>query len=206
MSQLILIRHGNTFEAGELPRRVGARTDLPLTEKGEEQAYAAANRIAARHLPLSALIAGPLSRTRRFAEIIANQTEAVFTVDERLLEIDYGFWENQTDDEIRASYGPAALDAWDKDGVWPEDMAWVPSEEKVKKNVRSFLDEQRKLLETRSTKNRVAVTSNGILRFVHQSVTGEPPGQKAKVGTGCFCLLSPTENGWRIDEWNEKPL
>ena len=31
MTTLVVIRHGNTFEADEEPRRVGARTDLPLT-------------------------------------------------------------------------------------------------------------------------------------------------------------------------------
>jgi transcriptional regulator GlxA family with amidase domain len=32
MTTLIIARHGNTFEDGETPRRVGARTDLPLSE------------------------------------------------------------------------------------------------------------------------------------------------------------------------------
>ena len=40
MITLVIARHGNTFESGETPRRVGARTDLPLTEKGRQQAQA----------------------------------------------------------------------------------------------------------------------------------------------------------------------
>ena len=40
----IVVRHGNTFEADEQPRRIGARTDLPLTAKGVEQARALGRR------------------------------------------------------------------------------------------------------------------------------------------------------------------
>ena len=29
----MIVRHGNTFRAGETPTRVGARTDLPLVEE-----------------------------------------------------------------------------------------------------------------------------------------------------------------------------
>ena len=31
----MIVRHGNTFRAGETPTRVGARTDLPLVERNE---------------------------------------------------------------------------------------------------------------------------------------------------------------------------
>jgi probable phosphoglycerate mutase len=46
--RLILIRHGNTFEAGQKAVWVGARSDLPLTMAGEAQAHAAAQYVA-RH-------------------------------------------------------------------------------------------------------------------------------------------------------------
>jgi len=37
---LILARHGNTFEQGEKTYRVGNAQDLPLVEKGLDQAQA----------------------------------------------------------------------------------------------------------------------------------------------------------------------
>ena len=40
MTQLLIVRHGNTFETGETPRRVGLRTDLPLSSSGRKQANA----------------------------------------------------------------------------------------------------------------------------------------------------------------------
>ena len=37
-TRLIIARHGNTFDAGDIPTRVGRRTDLPLVASGEAQA------------------------------------------------------------------------------------------------------------------------------------------------------------------------
>ncbi len=205
MPHLILIRHGNTFETGETTTQVGARTDMKLTAKGEEQGQAAAAMVAARFLPLGGLIAGPLQRTRRFAELIAAKANAVYTVDERLIEIDYGAWENISSDEIRARYGDAELDAWEKDGAWPESANFAPSLEKLMKNIQGFLAEQHKILTTEGALSRVAVTSNGILRFVYHFITGAAPGPDAKVKTGNYCILTPTPSGWVLTEWNKKP-
>ena len=38
MTTLIIARHGNTFGPNDTPTRVGAQTDLPLVESGQEQA------------------------------------------------------------------------------------------------------------------------------------------------------------------------
>ncbi|MGA3882329.1 histidine phosphatase family protein, partial [Bacillus pumilus] len=43
----VIVRHGNTFAAGEPPRRIGARTDLPLTAQGQAQAEALGAHFAA---------------------------------------------------------------------------------------------------------------------------------------------------------------
>ncbi|HAX92107.1 MAG TPA: histidine phosphatase family protein, partial [Rhodospirillaceae bacterium] len=67
MPQLVFIRHGNTFEAGETPRMVGGMTDMKLTAAGEQQGHRAAEMVVARFAPLSAIITGPLQRTKRFA-------------------------------------------------------------------------------------------------------------------------------------------
>lgn len=205
MSHLILIRHGNTFESGQTATWVGARTDMKLTETGEKQAQAVADMLAANHMPVGGILAGPLLRTRRGAEIISAKTNTVFTVDERLTELDYGHWENKSSDEIRALYGSTELDAWEKDGAWPESANFAPSLEKLEHNLRAFLDEQHKKLIAPNAANRVAITSNGILRFIYRQLTGHAPGPGAKVKTGAVCLLRPTEKGWEIVAWNIKP-
>lgn len=204
MPHLILVRHGNTFESNQTPTFVGGKTDMKLTSKGEQQGHAVAKMIAEHHMPLSALICGPLQRTRRFAEIIGARTNQTFTVDERLCEIDYGLWENKSSAEVRASYGDAIVDAWEQDGVWPEDMNWAPSRQKLEHNVSAIMSEQHQKLLLPNAHDRVVVTSNGILRFVYGHITGKPADKNAKVGTGCVCILETTPEGWIIKAWNQK--
>ncbi len=42
MARLIILRHGNTFDTGDIPTRVGAHTDLSLSVSGRMQADALA--------------------------------------------------------------------------------------------------------------------------------------------------------------------
>lgn len=205
MPYLILARHGNTFNKGETPTWVGAKTDLPLTVKGEEQGEAMAAMIASDYAPLSAITAGPLLRTKRFAEILAQEVNNVFAIDERLCEINYGLWENKSSEEIKELYGEEPLNRWEKEGIWPADMRWAPDKEKLLHNINSLLNEQHKELQKRVQHNRVLFTSNGILRFVYTHLTGKPPSPEAKVAPGNYCVLEPTDDGWNIIKWNKRP-
>ena len=40
MTDIYIVRHGNTFDKGDVVTRVGARTDLPLSRSGFAQAEA----------------------------------------------------------------------------------------------------------------------------------------------------------------------
>lgn len=204
MPKLILVRHGNTFEASDTPTYVGSRTDLPLTQAGEQQGQAFADMASRLFIPIDGIITGPLLRTRRFAEILGKKVNNVFTVDERLSEIDYGLWENKTTEEVKLLFGDKIVEDWDNDGAWPEGMHWAPSQDKLAHNVESFLKEQHKKLSAPTASCRVAITSNGILRFVHTAVTGKKPDKTTKVKTGHYCVLSPTASGWVIEQWNQK--
>ncbi len=209
-ASLILFRHGNTFEAGQTPVWVGARTDLALTADGEKQALAAAAYVEQRFDPVVEIVAGPLLRTCRFAEIIANQARQPFRVDERLREIDYGLWEGLDSVAIRQKYGTEPLEQWEKFGDWPKAMQWKPSLEELNAALADFLREQnRKLVDTMMDSPEgaynIAVTSNGILRLIYTLVTGKPCEQANKVKTGHACVLAPDGEGWHVMAWNENP-
>ena len=49
ITRLLIVRHGNTFAAGEVARRVG-KTDVPLVASGEEQAKELGQYLATRQL------------------------------------------------------------------------------------------------------------------------------------------------------------
>lgn len=202
---LILIRHGNTFEAGETPVWVGAHTDMPLTMTGEAQAAAAGRYVAQLDRPISALVAGPLKRTQRTAALVAQglgKGENAYVIDERLREIGYGQWEGLSGEAIAQRFGAAVLEQWEQHGVWPEGMGWEPSLPQIIAQLEGFLADMRVRCAGGGV---VAVTSNGILRLLHGLVTAGAADKAAKVKTGHICLLKPQAQGWRIAAWNVKP-
>ena len=98
MARLIIVRHGNTFDPGDTPTRVGARTDLALSISGERQAAALAAHFRDTHF--AAAFSSPLLRTRQTARaILAGRAGApALLILPFLTEIDYGPDENQTED------------------------------------------------------------------------------------------------------------
>ncbi|HUD28594.1 MAG TPA: histidine phosphatase family protein [Novosphingobium sp.] len=111
----VIARHGNTFEAGEPPRRIGARTDLPLTAAGVAQAHALGTHFAALGWRFARVLVSPLSRTRETARAILTHLPGAPGPEtaEWLREIDHGPDEDRAEDAVRARVGAAALAAWD---------------------------------------------------------------------------------------------
>lgn len=87
MTTLALIRHATTAATG---KRLGGRTEASLDDGGRAQADATAERLAG--LPLKAVYASPLARTRETAEIVARPHGLEVVAEEGLLEVEYGRW------------------------------------------------------------------------------------------------------------------
>ena len=95
LPQVYLVRHGET--AWSLSRQSTGRTDLPLTERGEQTAQELRDRLMG--LSFTQVLSSPLQRARRTAEL-AGFGEHV--VDGDLTEWDYGAYEGRRTAEIRA--------------------------------------------------------------------------------------------------------
>ncbi|KQM18271.1 histidine phosphatase family protein [Novosphingobium sp. Leaf2] len=117
----VIVRHGNTFASGETPRRIGARTDLPLTPAGEAQAQALGRHFSQVGWHFTKVLASPLLRTRATAQAIINRqpTPVMPEPCEWLREIDHGVDENQPEDAVIRRIGADALAAWDAHGIAP---------------------------------------------------------------------------------------
>ena len=63
VTRLIVVRHGNTFNTGDVICRVGSATDIPLTETGMKQAYAAGEMLAENGFVPDVIFHAPLQRT-----------------------------------------------------------------------------------------------------------------------------------------------
>lgn len=100
LQQLFLVRHGET--EWSLSGRHTGSTDIPLTERGEQDAKSLGNDF--RTLTFSAVFTSPRSRARRTCELVGLAKAA--EIDPDLAEWDYGDFEGLTSAEI-AQKSPA---------------------------------------------------------------------------------------------------
>lgn len=98
MSQLILIRHGETLWNTE--RRMQGQLDSPLTERGEWQARQLGARL--KTLTFTSLYSSDLPRAHRTAQSIAEATGHPIVTDQRLRERHFGVFEGLTQNEMEA--------------------------------------------------------------------------------------------------------
>lgn len=198
---LVLVRHGNTFNEGDKVVWCGARTDLPLTAAGEEQARALGRRMRELDVFPDRVMHGPLQRTVRAAELISAEAgwDVMREVNVALREIDYGAWEALSTEEIEALGGGAELEAWNKGAVWPKAPGWTPVPMDISESVARVMEDAAQGGVT------VAVTSNGIMRFFGLALPEEVRPAKLKVGTGGVCVLRHEGGAWRVVGWNLGP-
>ncbi len=205
MTTLIIARHGNTFDPGQTPTRVGAHTDLPLVEKGREQARAIGRYLKDNRLIPDAVYASQLKRTQETAQIAIKEsgvTNPVYTID-IFNEIDYGPDENQPEDVVIARIGAAALKDWDERAIVPK--GWNTDPAQIIRNWQGFAEQIRAHDDNETV---LVVTSNGIARFAPH-LTGDFEGFKKqhtlKLATGALAVFRYEGGRWRIAEWNLKP-
>lgn len=216
--RIIIIRHGNTFESTETPTRVGARTDLPLVEKGRAQAAALGMTLLEKGWLPGSIYASPLKRTMETAQIIVSKfpRPVSITVDSNFKEIDYGPDENKTEQDVRIRLGRLSLalhcsdieaeaagklviEKWDTCGAVPN--GWLVCPKDLERIWLSFAD---KVL-TGFSENVLVVTSNGIARF-SPVIAGEKTSVAGgiKIAPGAMCCFEYREK-WEIALWNYRP-
>ncbi|MBF8807594.1 MAG: histidine phosphatase family protein [Enterococcus lacertideformus] len=94
---LYVTRHGETtWNAAGL---VCGRTDAPLTEKGRRQAEILAEKVSRLELPVTKIIHSPLQRAKDTAQSVAEKLQLTMAVDERLIEMDFGYYDSMPSHE-----------------------------------------------------------------------------------------------------------
>lgn len=206
MSRTIyIVRHGNTFDKGDTVTRVGARTDLPLSSSGVQQAKSLAEYFAAADVQFSRVFSSPLQRTRQTADAINAAQKSPKPVEflEFLREIDYGVDENRPESEVVNRIGQAALDRWEASAVVPD--GWLLDTQAL---IRAWTMHFSQLVTSSDDIGPVLmVTSNGIARFALQ-IASQPVAQNfpLKLSTGAYGVLELNTSG-RItaQDWNIRP-
>ena len=98
LPQVYLVRHGET--AWTISGQHTGRTDIPLTERGEDDARELSARL--RGLSFAKVFTSPLQRARRTGELAGFGESAEADPDPDLMEWDYGAYEGRRTLDIRA--------------------------------------------------------------------------------------------------------
>ena len=86
---IYVVRHGET-EWNAINKVLG-RTDMPLNDEGIKQAHEIARVL--KDVKLDVFLCSPLCRARQTADAISNETGIRYTIDDRLIEQDFGKFE-----------------------------------------------------------------------------------------------------------------
>jgi probable phosphoglycerate mutase len=196
-----IVRHGNTFDAGQQTRRIGARTDLPLVASGRDQAQALGRGFADQGLVFDRALAAPLQRTRAtIGAILAGQPQApVIEFIDWLTEIDHGPDEGQLESDVEARIGHDALVAWDREAQPPN--GWIVDSDR---RIAGWQD----LWKTGSG-HVLIVTSNGAARFALLSddrLRGQASALPSlKLRTGAYGSIVREQGDLRLIAWDRRP-
>jgi broad specificity phosphatase PhoE len=195
-----IVRHGDTFAPDVAPRRIGARTDLPLVASGRAQAEALGAAFAGAGQAFDRALTAPLARSRETLALILAPQPAPPPVEtaDWLNEIDHGPDEDMPESAVVARIGAAAIAAWDHaaqapDG-WSVDAARHPA--------------TRRALWASGSGNIVLVTSNGAARF---ALLSDPDLREQaaalptlKLRTGAFGTIVREAGRLHLRDWNRR--
>lgn len=199
MKRLLIVRHGDTFLPDEPPRRIGARTNMPLTQHGEAQARNVAAWLLARHLHPDLAVSGPLRRATQTAQIILAALPSACLLNEAawLDELDYGPDEGVLERRVIERIGIDALARWDRSAEpaagWPVNRA-------------GKIVECRTGVEELPAGTTLLATSNGTARFILLALGLGEGRTSLKLRTGAIGEIEITSDGARLCRWDARPL
>ena len=181
--EVVLVRHGET-EWSRDGRHTG-RTDVPLTERGEEQARAVGDALRARSFAL--VLSSPLQRALETARLAGFSPD----VREELREWDYGEYEGRRTAEIRQ-----AVPDWT---IWRYGAPGGESPEEVGARA------DRVVAELRGADGDVLVFAHGhLLRVLTARWLELPPadGRLFALDSGTLSVLGCEREQSVIRSWN----
>ncbi len=197
MSLVYIVRHGNTFDKGDVVRRVGGRTDLPLSMSGHIQAERLAEHFA--HISFGKVYASQLKRQTETAQAILNgqeQSPEIKTL-EFLREIDYGPDENKPETDVIARIGEVAMAGWELYARPPQ--GWNVDANAIRQGWAQFFQSRRS-----ETKPILLVTSNGTARFIFD-VVDHKGGLSRKLRTGAYGIVNILSDKPYLMSWDVRP-
>lgn len=207
MLKLLIARHGNTFDKGDVIRRVGLQTDLDLSNSGKAQSLKLAEHLAQSYPAIEQIFCSELKRTAQTAEIILAQQfqtgSKTIKVAPELNEIDYGIDDGKAESEVIKRIGIDALKAWDEHAIAPE--GWLFDKQKCQAELVQLTNN---LITNYANKTILLVSSNGITRFFPELLNDLEDFKnkyKLKMSTASLSEFVFDQNIWSCRSWSVKP-
>lgn len=181
---LYLLRHGETEWA--LSGQHTGRTDIPLTEKGREQAKLLTEPL--RKVQFSAVLTSPLSRAQETAKLAGFDNA---TICDDLAEFDYGAYEGLTTVEIRQQ-----IPDW---AIWTHPCPRGETMEQVAARTAKVIE-----LAKQSGGNVALVSHGHLLRILTTTWLQLPPseGRHFMLDTSTISILGHERESPAIKMWN----
>ena len=197
---LTLLRHGESV--GNAEGKHQGQSNFPLTEKGEAQARALANRWLIEKKSFDLIISSPLARARGTAEILAEALHLTLEFNPLWMERDNGLLAGLRPEEAVATYPRPPF-------VHPYLPIGLTGESQWELYLRAGKAIQDLLHHTPG--NYLIVSHGGILNMVLYAILGITPqanfyGPRFRFGNTAFASLSynPGEHKWYVHGVNDR--
>jgi len=179
----ICLRHGTTTWNRE--GRFQGRTDNPLCDDGIAQAFAAARKL--QRYRIDQVVSSPLIRAVKTAEIVAAASAIPITIDEGLIELNFGYLEGQVITEVMRTHELKTVQDLVK-VLPPETEPWAPFAERSLRCVSKWLD-------ANPHATVLFVTHDGVMQAMCEALSGKWFYNRH----GVPVRYAPTDKGWVVD-------
>ena len=180
----ICLRHGATDW-----NRQGlfqGRTDNPLNDDGIAQAHAAAEKL--RAIELGQVVSSPLLRAVQTAEIIASMAARSVTLDQGLIELDFGSFEGKPVRELMVQHGKSNAQGL-VDMLPADSEPWADVAARAMRSISQWL-------ERHPEAEILFVCHDAVMQSMAQRLTGN----FFKNGHGRPFRFTRTEDAWKVVE------
>ncbi len=165
-TMIFFVRHGETILTPDRKFSGSGPINPELTPTGVEQAIAVAEEVG--KFGVEILISSPLQRTKQTALAVSKITGLEIIYDEAWFECDFGLWDGQSIDEVKASH-PKEYQAW------VSSTSYAPPGGESYDELGWRVDEAIDTLVAKYPGKRIAVIShNGVIKQAIRLAMGAP--------------------------------
>ncbi|MDB2437664.1 histidine phosphatase family protein [Hellea sp.] len=201
MTRIVICRHGNTFDKGDVITRVGSRTDMPLSISGINQAKGLADHFSPETSDFSfkSAFCSSLLRTYQTSDFILTSGHPVkeLKILQFLTEIDYGIDENKPESDVVARLGEKAIEQWDNDAIPPD--GWKVNPPEIISAWKTFFADHHD-----GMGDILVVTSNGIARFALDAVDEIATDAPRKLRTAAYGIIEIKNGMSKVTAWDKR--